>query len=80
MNANETAHQQIMGLLGKALCLFELEMLQHIHFIEIVKIMSLENVNTGILGENKEHYLRCKDKAKQSHGALRHIQLHMSKY
>ena len=41
----------------------------------------MENVSTGVLNnKNKQHYLRCKDKAKQSYDILRHIQLHMSKY
>ena len=30
--------------------------------------------------KNKEHYLRCKDKAEKSYDVLRHIPLHMSKY
>ena len=42
--------------------------------------MSMENVSTGVLDENGEHYLRCNDKAKNSCDVLRHIQLHMSKY
>ena len=40
----------------------------------------MENVNTGVLDKNKEHSLRCKDKAKISYGVLRHIQLHLSQY
>ena len=35
---------------------------------------------TGVLDKNKEHYLRCKNKAKKSYDVLRHIQLHMLKY
>ena len=31
-----------------------------------VKTTSVENVSTGVLDKNKEHYLRCKDKAKSS--------------
>ena len=33
--------------------------------IESVKATSMENVSTGVLDKNKEHYLRCKDKAKK---------------
>ena len=40
----------------------------------------MENVSTAVLDENKEHYSRCKDKAKRSYDVLRHIQLYMSKY
>ena len=40
----------------------------------------MENVSTGVLDENKEHYLRYKDKAKKSYDVIRDIQLHMSKY
>ena len=40
--------------------------------------MSRENVSTGVL-VNKEHYLKCKDKAEKSYDVLKHIQLHMSK-
>ena len=32
--------------------------------IESVKTTSMENASTGVLDKNKEHYLRCKDKAK----------------
>ena len=32
--------------------------------IESVKTMSMENVGTWVLDKNKEHYLRCKVKAK----------------
>ena len=42
--------------------------------------MSIKNVSTRVLDKNKEHYSRCKDKAKKSYDVLRHIQLHMSKY
>ena len=40
----------------------------------------MENVNTGVLYEHYERYLRCKDKAEKSYDVLRHMQLHMSKY
>ena len=40
----------------------------------------MEHFSTGELDENKEHYLRCKDKAEKSYDVLRDIQLHMSKY
>ena len=40
----------------------------------------MENVSTGVLDKNKEHYSRCKDKAEESYDVLRHIQLHLSKY
>ena len=39
----------------------------------------MENVSTGVLDKNKEHYLRSKDKAEKSYDVLGHIQLHMSK-
>ena len=42
--------------------------------------MTMENVSTGVLDKDKEHYLRCKDKAENSYDVLRHMQLHMSKY
>ena len=44
-----------------------------------MKITSMETVSTGVLDENKEHYLRSKDKAEKSY-VLRHVQLHLSKY
>ena len=40
----------------------------------------MENVSTGVLDENTEHYLRCREKAEKSCDVLRHVQLHMSKY
>ena len=40
----------------------------------------MENVSTGVLDKNKEHYLRCKDKAEKSHDVISHIELHMPKY
>ena len=40
----------------------------------------MENVSEGVLDENKEHYLRCKDKVLKSYDGLRQIQLNMSKY
>ena len=46
--------------------------------LESVKTMYNENVSTGVLDKNKEHYSRCKDNA-QSYDVLRHIQLRMSK-
>ena len=36
-------------------------------------------VSTGVVDQNKEHYLRSKDKAKTPYDVLRHIQLHVSK-
>ena len=48
--------------------------------IESIKTTSMENITTGVLDKNKEHYLRSKDKAEKSYDVLRHIQLHMSKY
>ena len=39
----------------------------------------MENVSTRLLDENKEHYLKSKDKAEKSYDVLRHIQLHVSK-
>ena len=48
--------------------------------IESVKNTSMDDVSTGVLDRNKEHYLRCKDKAETSYDVLRHIQLHMSTY
>ena len=47
--------------------------------IESVKTTSMENVSTGVFNKNKEHYLRCKVKAKK-YDVLRHKQIHMSKY
>ena len=40
--------------------------------IESVKTISIENVITGVLDKNKEHYLRYNDKAK-IYDVLRHI-------
>ena len=40
----------------------------------------MENVITGVLDKNKEHYLRFKDKVEKSFDLIGHIQLHMSKY
>ena len=39
----------------------------------------MENVDTRVFDKNKEHYIRCKDKAEESYNVLKHIQLHMSK-
>ena len=36
-------------------------------FIETIKTTSMENVSTGELDKNKEHYLRCQDKAEKSY-------------
>ena len=33
--------------------------------IESIKTTSMENVSTGELDKNKEHYLRCKDKTEK---------------
>ena len=48
--------------------------------LERMKTTSMENVSTGVLDKDKQHYLRCRDKAEKSHDVLRHVQLHMSKY
>ena len=50
--------------------------------IESVNTTFVENVSTGVLHKNKQHYryLSCKDKTKKPYDVLRHIQLHMSKY
>ena len=40
----------------------------------------MEKVSRGAIDQNKEHYLRCKDKADKSCDMLRHMQLDMSKY
>ena len=40
----------------------------------------MENVSTGVLDTNKEHYLRSNDKSEKSGDKLKHMQLHMSKY
>ena len=45
-----------------------------------MKTTSMETGSTGVLDKNKEHYLRCKDKAEKAYDASRHIRLHMSKY
>ena len=45
--------------------------------IESIKATYIENVRTGVLDKNKEHYLRCKDNAEKSDDVVRHIQLHM---
>ena len=34
--------------------------------IESIKTTSMENVSTGVLDKNKEHYIRCKIKAEKS--------------
>ena len=47
---------------------------------ESIKTTSRENVSTGVIDENKEHYLRCKDKAEKSYDVLRNTQFNMSKY
>ena len=33
--------------------------------MEIIKTTSMENVGAGVLDKNKEHCLRCKDKAEK---------------
>ena len=42
----------------------------------------MENISTGVLDKNKEHYIRCTNKYKveKSYDVLRQIQLHMLKY
>ena len=40
----------------------------------------MENVRTGVLDKNKEHYLKSKDKAEKSYDVLSHIKLHVSQY
>ena len=40
----------------------------------------MESVSTGVLDENKDYYLRSKDKAEKLYDVSRHIQLHMSEY
>ena len=52
----------------------------YLGLLESIKTTSMENVSTGVLDKNKEHYSRCKDKAQKSCDLSRHIQLHMSKY
>ena len=47
-------------------------------WIQSIKTTSQENISTGILDKNIEHYLRCKDKAEKTYDVLRHIPLHMS--
>ena len=39
----------------------------------------MEIGSTRVLDENREHYLRSKDKAEKAYAVLRHIRLHMSK-
>ena len=40
----------------------------------------MENVSTGVLVKNKEHYIKCRSKAEKSFDVLIPIQLHMKKY
>ena len=47
---------------------------------ESIKTMSVENVSTGELNKNKEHFLRCKHASEKSYDVIRHKQLQMSKY
>ena len=35
----------------------------------------MENVSTGELSKNKEHYLRCKDKTVKSYDVLKNVDL-----
>ena len=48
-------------------------------WIESMKTTSMETVSRGVL-DKKEHYLKSKDNAENSHDVLQHIQLHLSKY
>ena len=48
--------------------------------VEIMKTASMETVSTGVLDENKEHYLRGNDKAEKKHSVFWYKKLHMSKY
>ena len=48
--------------------------------IENIKTTSMETVSTGVLGKNKEHYLRSKDKAEKRYDVSRPLQLQISKY
>ena len=40
----------------------------------------MENVSTGVLEKNKEHYIRSKDKAEKWYDVSIYMQLQMSKY
>ena len=49
------------------------------HF-SLTESMTTTYMETGVLDENKEHYLRSKeDKAEKPYDVLRHTQLHMPK-
>ena len=48
--------------------------------VDRIKTTSMENVSTGVLEKNIEHYLRSKDKAEKWYDVSRYIQLRMSKY
>ena len=47
---------------------------------ESIRTTSMENVSTGVLEKNEEHYLGSKDKAEKWYDVSRYMQLHMSKY
>ena len=51
-----------------------------LEMIGSINTTSMGNVSTGVLDKNKEHYLKCKDKAEKSYDVLRKIQLQMLKY
>ena len=59
---------------------YEYTLSENCTWIESVKTTFMKNVSTGILDENKEHYLRCKNKDKKSYDVWRHMQIHMPKY
>ena len=40
--------------------------------VESMKTTSMETVSTGVLDQNKEHYIRSKDKAEKSYDVSRH--------
>ena len=44
-----------------------------LYSIESLKTTSVENVSTGVLKKNKEHYLRSKDKADKWYDVSRHV-------
>ena len=55
-----------MAIMNESVCILEFKLKGERCSPEIgsVKTISMENVSTGVLDKNKQHYLRCKDKAK----------------
>ena len=64
MKHNRGCYMRKFGAMERIFLLISYIYSFFIHYpIERVKTTYMENVSTGVIDKNKEHYLRCKDKA-----------------